>query len=226
MHTLVARLVDLFFPRRCVSCGRRGAWLCLRCRPSLPRLPDHRCQRCASPIAGVALCSDCWRDPPAFDSLICAYSFEGPLRTAIHHLKYRRGTHLADPLAEAVLAVVTLPEIDRLVPVPLHPHRLTARGYNQAELLAQAYGRHLSRPVAASALIRVRETPAQTRLSAARRRANLRGAFVARPEEVQGQRVLLVDDVATTTGTLRAAAHALKEAGAARVDALIVARTL
>lgn len=226
MDSLLAGLLDLFFPRRCVACGQRGEWICCSCRPNLPTLPVARCRGCGAPIDGASRCSDCWSDPPTFDELICGFRFEGSIRVAIHQLKYRRGTHLAEPLAQAVLSVVSVPPADLLVPVPLHPRRRAWRGYNQAELLASAYGRCLNLPISITALERVRDTPVQTGLIAARRRTNLRGAFAGRIPEVQGRHVLLVDDVTTTTGTLRAAAGALKDAGASRVSALVVARAI
>lgn len=218
-------LLDLLFPPRCVGCARRGSWLCPACLRQLPRLPTERCRRCAQPWPGGAACLDCWSDPPPFATIAAAFPFEGTIRTAIHQLKYRKARHLARPLARAGLAVLTsLPSVDLLVPIPLHPARLAERGYNQSTLIAQVFAEHLAVPVVADALVRVRDTPAQVTVPAAQRRANVQGAFAVGRADVRGARVGLVDDVATTTSTLRAAALALRRAGAARVDALVVAR--
>jgi len=217
-------LLDLLFPRRCCGCGRRGAWICDECRAAILPLPEARCRRCATPLRSVATCSACWRDAPEFASIACGFLFDGPMRRAVHQLKYDRARHLAAPLAEALLAAVTLPDdLDVVAPVPLHPRRLRQRGYNQSELLARIVADRLNVPLAVDILTRVRDTPSQTTLPAATRWSNVRGAFEASPK-ARGLRILLVDDVATTTGTLRAAASALKSAGATRIDAAVLAR--
>jgi ComF family protein len=222
-------LLDLLFPPRCVGCGSRGDWLCRRCRASQPRLPEARCRRCAASLAGVALCPDCWRDPPGFAALTCGFRFAGPIRAGIHQLKYRRARHLAEPLVDALLEVVDgaadpFCRDSLLVPVPLHPARLAARGYNHALLLARVIAQRTRLPVDDHTLVRVRDTPAQVTLPAKERWANVRDAFALARDDLRGASVLLVDDVATTTSTLRAASRALQQGGASRVNALVVAR--
>lgn len=116
--------------------------------------------------------------------------------------------------------------VDVVIPVPLHPARLAARGYNQAALLGAAVAGELAVPLVARALSRTRATPPQARLDRAARLGNVAGAFRVRmPARVRGRRVLLIDDVSTTGATLAACAAALREAGAAEVTALVVART-
>jgi ComF family protein len=114
---------------------------------------------------------------------------------------------------------------DILIPVPLYPRRKRVRGYNQSALLARELGRHVGLPVEEGALVRERNTPSQAeRLSAKERKVNVAGAFGYRGQGLQGQRVLLIDDVATTGATLDACAQALRQAGAASVWALTFAR--
>ncbi len=113
-----------------------------------------------------------------------------------------------------------LSRADIAVPVPLHRRRQRARGFNQAAELA----RHLELP-ALLALTRVRATPSQTDLPAARRHANVRDAFALRRGiDVHGLRVVLIDDVSTTGATLESCARVLREAGAVEVSALTAAR--
>jgi len=114
---------------------------------------------------------------------------------------------------------------DCIAAVPLHWRRRWGRGFNQSELLARRLA-GLSGVPFASLLKRVRATPAQAGLSSARRRRNLAGAFACRRQaaSLQGQRILLIDDVMTTGSTLAACARVLKRAGAARVGVLTVAR--
>jgi ComF family protein len=112
-----------------------------------------------------------------------------------------------------------------LVPVPLHPRRLRERGFNQSELLAQALGRRSGLVVAPEALVRRKETPPQTGLTAAARRSNVSGAFtVRRRSRVAGRVVVLVDDVVTTGATARACAAALRAAGTTEVRLVTAAR--
>ena len=112
-----------------------------------------------------------------------------------------------------------------LVPVPLHPRRRLERGYNQSELLAREIHRRTRLEMAARALVRRKETAPQAGLSAAARRRNVTGAFAVRQRpRVAGRVVVLLDDVWTTGATALACARILKEAGAAEVRLLSVAR--
>ena len=218
-------VLNVFFPPRCVNCRERGNWLCTTCLAVAKRLPAAHCRRCAIPSMGVAICPRCWRDPPSFDQISCAFLFEGPIRTAIHALKYRGARHLAEPLVEAALAELTVPAADLIVPVPLFASRFAERGYNQSSLLADAVGRRVGTPIVEVGLRRIRDTPAQVSLPAAERWQNVNGAFAAESSLVGQRSVLLVDDVATTGNTLRAASEALKRGGARQIHVLIVART-
>jgi ComF family protein len=156
------------------------------------------------------------------------------MRAAIHALKYGGRTPVAGPLAALLVERGTAllpadagggPAFDGVVPVPLHPARLAERGFNQAELLAAPCAAAWGRPLLPQALGRVRPTQPQTELDADARRRNVAGAFaVRRPAEVAGRRLLLVDDVLTTGATVRAAARALREGGAAAIGVLVLAR--
>ena len=109
--------------------------------------------------------------------------------------------------------------------MPLHPRRERSRGYNQSLLLAREAGKVLGLPVEWNALRRLRPTPSQARSATQEeRQANVAGAFVAEPALVQGQRVLVIDDVCTTGATLEACAIAMKQAGATSVWGLTLAR--
>jgi ComF family protein len=151
---------------------------------------------------------------------------EGPLRTAILRLKYKNDIGLADafgPLLEGCWRTHAL-EADLLVPVPLAAGRQQARGYNQATLLADALGQRVGVPRQTGALFRTRETPAQVGLGWTERYANVTGAFAADPDLVRGRTIALIDDVCTTGATFAACAAALRQAGAAAVWGVAVAR--
>jgi len=152
--------------------------------------------------------------------------FDGILREAIHHLKYKNGRQLAIPLGDLLLddwkAQPCLADV--IVPVPLHKEREQARGYNQSTLLAQRLAQGTGLPLAEHALQRTRQTPPQVGLSAYERWLNVREAFACPEPHLAGQHPLLIDDVCTTGATLSACAHALHERGAETVYALVLAR--
>ncbi|HSE04620.1 MAG TPA: ComF family protein [Methylomirabilota bacterium] len=177
------------------------------------------------------LCRSCRRRAPAFDYGRAAAPYDGVMREAVHAFKFVGRRALAAPLGDllAELGAAALPAgmPDLLVPVPLHPRRERERGFNQATLLARRLGRAWGCPVRGDVLIRAVATPSQTELDAAARRANVRRAFrLRRPACVAGRHVVLVDDVLTTGATLSECARCLREAGAALVGVLTVARVV
>lgn len=219
-------LLDVIFPPRCVCCGHDGQWWCATCQAQVQVIPDPVCPQCGRPQHNTLLCSLCRHSPPQIDGIRSAVIFEGPLREAIHHLKYRGRTSLAEPLGSLLIAhwqAAPLPA-DMLVPVPLHHARLHERGYNQSSLLAEQLARASGLPVVEAALKRIKATLPQITLDAAQRKANVQDAFEACPDLVQGRQVLLIDDVCTTGATLEACSHALKQAGAKSVWALTLGR--
>jgi ComF family protein len=161
------------------------------------------------------------------ESIRAVALFDGPLRHAIHALKYRRLSALAEPLGDLLADFwIQAPErADAVVPVPLHAARQRERGYNQAALLAHRVGRRAGAPVHPNALRRVRATAVQMSLNASDRKTNVAGAFECADQAMRGKQVLLIDDVCTTGATLDACAVALRSAGAASVRGLALART-
>jgi ComF family protein len=213
---------------QCADCARAvnptGALVCDRCGVSLgsgvlaERAEDGR-----------LICPACHAAPPAFAAARAALIYDEAAKRLILPLKYARRTDLARWLARRMAAAAPelLHRAEVLVPVPLHWRRLMQRGYNQAALLAGHLGRQGRRPVAYSALRRLRATPPLGERGAAERAALLEGVFAVPGREarhIAGRRVLLVDDVLTSGATLSACARALLAAGAVRVDAIAAAR--
>jgi ComF family protein len=148
---------------------------------------------------------------------------------SIRALKYGRRRAIAAPLADLLAERFPFEpdEFDVLVPVPLHLARLRDRGFNQALLLARGPARRFGLPVADRLLMRTRPTVPQVGLAETERRRNLRGAFAVRSgQPVEDMRVLVVDDVTTSTATADACATALLSQGARSVDVLTLARTI
>ena len=173
-------------------------------------------------------CASCLAYPPAYHSARAALRYDDASRPLVLAFKHGgRTDRLASFAAQMQRAGrVALGAADQLVPVPLHRSRLIRRRYNQSALLARALSRRTGTPVA-QPIIRTRRTRSQGELSAVGRRRNVGGAFaVPDPEAVSGRHLVLIDDVMTTGATLNACARTLKRAGAARVDALCLARVV
>ncbi len=238
----LARIGRGLWAPRCLVCGERAAGpldLCMRCGAALPWMPPA-CLCCAMPlparapalslpagdlVAGGRLCGACQRDPPALAQAHAAFLYGFPLDRLLPRLKFHRDLAAGRLLAQAMAAAFAACERpDALVPVPLHHARLRQRGYNQALELARPLGRMLGLPMQPGLLLRIRDTAAQSRLDAGARSANLRDAFDVPPRVDVPAHLVLVDDVMTTGATLDAAAEALLEAGADRVDAWVCAR--
>ncbi len=161
----------------------------------------------------------------SFDAAYSFGSFEDSLQQLIHLFKYGKVETLAGPLSRLLLRALPRDEkFDLVMAMPMHWRKQWERGFNQAELLAIPVAKRLGlRP--ATHLRRKRYTKSQAGLDELERRENLKGSFsVRRPEQILGKRILLVDDVFTTGATLRTAAETLKNAGAAHVSVLTLAR--
>lgn len=230
LHAAVA--VDAWLRRlwrqECALCGGDGGTdgLCAPCRGDLP--PNRpACVRCAAPVgSALALpCGACLRRPPPWHAARVPFRYDWPLDGLITAMKFGRRLALAATLG-AVLADALdglVPGDAAVVPVPLHRWRLAARGFNQAAELAAPVARRLGLAWLPDALTRVRATPPQSGLSAARRRANLRNAFAVHPR-LRGRDLVLVDDVVTTGSTATAVARACRRAGVGRITLVALAR--
>jgi len=182
---------------------------------------------------GDGRCRGCHEFEPDFDRAVSYGEYAGNVRGLIHLLKYDNVTPavpvLGQLLAEAIQQLDVKGEsAPVLVPVPLHASKRSERGFNQAELIVRAAVKHLPQPLEVAAVLkRTRPTHSQVGLTREERIANLRDAFrVIDPARVKGRTVIVVDDVMTTGTTVSECARVLKKAGAERVWAATVARTL
>jgi len=239
-HALAAtsRLVlDIALPTLCVSCREpvNGEGVCAACWAKLSFIAPPFCPRLGIPFVydpGPDLLSmEAIANPPAFSRARSAVRYDDVARTLVHALKYQDRTDLAPAMGRwmARAGKELLGEADMLVPVPLHWRRGWSRRYNQSGALARVISRQSGARVAAESLRRVRATEQQIGLSRAQRASNVQGAFKVaadRMADIQGRRVILVDDVLTTGATVDACARALLRAKAAQVDVLTFARVV
>lgn len=236
----LVRLIRAVTASRCMACPAVVATpgLCPECAGELAPRSGGYCPGCGvlfeSPDQPVTLCAACRLTPRPWDALGFYAGYGGTLRQLILGLKFGRGLSglkvLSDLACRAFEEHQARPggfaqgRPDLVTAVPLYWTRLARRGFNQSLELARAVSRAAGARLEPGALTKTRRTTAQSKLSARERKANLAGAFRADPALVDGRRALLVDDVMTTGSTLEAAARALRLAGAARVEVLVVAR--
>jgi len=197
-------LLDWIYPPRCIACGMLFApvhnkprpWLCESCRPLLTPAP----------------CT------PEYENLHAAFLYDETLRDMLHEIKFRNKRQTAEGLGH-ILAESTeaesLPKADYIVPIPMHPAKKRARGFNQAEIIARPLSKKLNIPIARDMLRRVKNTRPQAGLSGRSRRHNLEGAFSFNAKKYSRgvKSVLLLDDIFTSGATIGACAGVLAENG-------------
>ena len=229
------RAIDVVLPPLCLGCRSRimvHDALCPICWRQIDFIRPPLCDRVGVPmpfdIGGPMLSAAATADPPEFDRARAVARYDELMRILIHNFKFndshnaRRlfGRWLAEAGAELISGA------DLLVPVPLARWRLLGRRFNQAQILAAEAARLTRKPVDPFALVRTRSTAHQIGLSRQQRQRNVSGVFRVPAHElpkVAGKAILLVDDVVTSGATASAAATALKQAGARRVDVLALA---
>ena len=241
----VSEILDIAFPRRCAACGKinfegRLNTICDSCAESLFVAKTGRCLVCSEilSISGnlpdMEGCSECFGDPPNFSHSRAIFAYAGSGKVLIEALKYGGDLRVLKDVELLAREVPDLPEFlenATLVPVPLHWKKRMRRGFNQSELICKTLVKTFPRLniKIANILGRVKNTPSQTSLEKDERKRNVAGAFevLSPPKRMEGKsRIIVVDDVMTTSATLSECARALKASGFKNVDAFALARKL
>ena len=236
LRILAEATLNALYPPHCAQCNAEtpsGVDLCATCAGQASRIEPPFCRQCSQPfdgdITGEFVCHQCRGRTLHFECAVARYRSRGVVRDYIHRFKYDRQYYLRHPLADWLMEALEDERIasqpfDAFVPVPLHRARFRDREFNQAEVLARLLAKRSGKPVL-RALQRIRYTSTQTRLNREQRMENLRNAFrVRHASTVQSRHLVLVDDVFTTGSTVDECARVLREAGAASVRVVTVAR--
>ncbi|MDO5685807.1 MAG: ComF family protein [Neisseria sp.] len=190
------------------------------------RTPDTVCPLCADAGSFSGVCGHCQRNAPTIDALWASFDYSEPVSTLLHEWKYRalpqhtrsmqslmlrHPPHFAEPM-----------DFDWVIPVPLSRERLLTRGFNHAQELAKAAATYCSAPLLPPTGIVREHRPAQTTLDRQNRLRNLKNSFSVQ-FDVNNCNLLLIDDVVTTGATLNELARSLKQKGANRIYAWVLA---
>ena len=227
-----------FYPEACQLCGEARAapaegFVCAECQSEVRFVQPPFCERCGRPFEGEITntfeCANCRDSDLHFRCARSAVIARDKVLDVIHRYKYNRALWF-EPFLAQLLIQQAKPELakekwDCIIPVPLHPAKQREREFNQAERLARRLGEATAIPVENCLLRRVVATRTQTQLSRQERIANVRNAFAsAAATDLQGQRLVLIDDVFTTGATTSACARVLIGSGAREVCVWTLAR--
>lgn len=224
-------ILDLFFPKFCLGCQREGSYLCQDCLAILEVLEYQYCL-CKKPLRlyRAGKCRSCYHKK--LNGLYFALPYQNQLlQTLLHQFKYEPYVkELSEPLASLIIAHFKLSSKPLqfgqdwiLIPIPLSIKREKRRGFNQAKEIAKELAKKINLPLVNDVLLKIRETLPQVELEEKVRMENPQGAFMIQ-KELNGQKILLVDDVYTTGATIEECAKVLKTAGAKEVWGVTVAR--
>jgi len=223
-------LLQLFFPKTCPICEEileRNQEICEKCERSLCYVREPKCKKCGKPFepkeSGSEIreyCADCIKRTHTYEFGMAVFQYSSGLRESIYRFKYHNQRTYAGFYGKAMARYAKQIRelgIQVLIPVPISRKRKTARGYNQAELMAQALGKELNLPVDSYSLVREKNTLPQKELNEQERRNNLKNAFKIAENVIKYKKVLLVDDIYTTGSTIDACSAVLKQAGVEKV---------
>lgn len=227
---MIENILDFFFPKRCLGCGRVGAYICEVCEERIPFLEDQYCAICQKPSVGGFThyrCQGLYKP----DRLLSLLKYQYLGRKLVTALKYEKVTELRTIIGQQVVnfldeSGVSLGESTVVSFVPAHPLKFLERGFNQSELIAREISRAKGLKLL-PVLEKVLETPSQTTLSKKERKENIEGSFAVNSkfsEEVAGHDILLFDDVFTTGSTLLECSKVLKKGGARFIYLLTLAK--
>ena len=225
--------LDFLFPKRCVSCGAFGKYICDRCFSKIEYMEKPICPICQRQAIGGKIHPKCAGEFRP-DGLVVACRYKGAVKLAIRKVKYKWVYDIEKILVDLLASQIwkfDLPQNSILVPIPLHKNRKNWRGFNQAEILAKTLAKKFNVSYS-ELLIRIIETKTQVGLTRDERKENVKGAFSLRPfrhpeldsgSKIRDKNFILVDDVYTSGATMMEAAKVLKRSGAKSVWAMTVA---
>lgn len=221
-------ILDLIFPKTCLSCRKEGKYICENCLEKV-RILKPACPYCEKASIDGFTHTKC-RKKYGLDGLTSTWKYEGVIKKAIWALKFKYSTEVGKEIVQSftheLMTRGPLVKESILVPIPIHWYRENVRGFNQSEEIGKIVAKEMGWGFVPDLLIRNRPTKSQVELSVKDRKQNLRGAFSISPNIPVSQypSIVLFDDVFTTGSTLKEAAKVLKRAGVEKVWGMTIAR--
>lgn len=223
------QLLQYFCSTRCFLCDLEcngHQLICDDCYRTLP-ICHNACKQCGIQLTQNSnRCTQCITSPPSFHRTFSLFNYQPPISQWITQLKFQENLIIAKLFAQYWINYFKnqrseLPEL--ILPVPLHYRRLKERGFNQAVEIAKPIGKHFQIPVAKNMCVKIKNTEAQSNLSAEKRRKNLKNAF-ALSYSIDAKRVAILDDVMTTGNTVSEISALLQKTGVEHIDIWCCAR--
>ena len=227
VYVSLKNILNSTLTHRCEMClqpCQEKEFVCFDCESELPQA-QKSCHQCAIPMAGGGICGQCLQHQPAFDNSHCNYLYQAPLDRWLHTYKHRNRTEWSIKLSRLMLtqAPHNIDQIDAITFVPSSRLSLLRRGFNPAELLAMHIADSLELPLRKKLASRS-HSKQQKELNHLQRVDNVRNSFQLKKQKLNGQHILLIDDVMTTGSTAHTMAALLKQAGASEVTVWCLAR--
>jgi len=229
---MLQTILNQVLPSQCLLCQAKVNQvlpLCAACKDELPW--NHQaCHHCGKHIESKeqTICGHCITSPPNYDRVFTAFKYETPINAWVSSMKFFDQWQFSKILgllfAEKLIKTLKpTNHPDLIIPVPLHPKRITKRGFNQALEIAKPISRAFKIPLDYHSIKRIKNTLAQSELDKPTRDRNLKNAFHIR-KAIKAKHIAIVDDVATTGNTIQAVTDILKKHGVERVDVWVCTR--
>lgn len=201
-------IFDIIFPIQCLNCNQEETWLCKKCLDAIK-------------VSNKKYCN-----------ILITADYNNPiLKKAIHVFKYQFIKDLGKPLAKLIINRIKNQDLRIknyiLIPMPLHKKRLKWRGFNQAEILANHIAEYFNLTVINNALAKIKHTKPQMQIKNEKlRKQNIIKAFQCiKPDLIKNKKIILIDDVCTTSATLSECKNILLKSEAKQVLGLVLAKT-
>jgi ComF family protein len=237
-------LLDIIFPKECLSCSKETEWLCQSCYKKISIKQTQVCPICAKNNFAGNLCKKC-KEEYSLDGVLVASNYNDKLLAkTIKTYKYKLIKELATPLSQLLIDLITqiLNESEKnyfwnnsdnkiikdfknnlIIPIPLHKKRENWRGFNQSEELAIIFSKYFNLEINSKNLKRIKFKRPQTKLDKEERFKNITNSFIWNGKNLHKKNIILVDDVSTSTATLNECAKVLKENNAGNIWGLVIA---
>lgn len=217
-------ILDLIYPRRCPICFKivkeKGKKICNSCRKHLIYIKEPKCKKCSKPIEQVEeeYCIDCNRRKFSYEYGLALWVYNDYLKKSISNFKNKNKIEYSDFYVDEIIKSfgkkIKEMNVDALIPIPLHKRKHKARGYNQAEIIANKIGKSLDIKVISNLINRTMYTKPQKDLNDKERLLNLKDAFIINNKHAEKyknklKKVIIVDDIYTTGSTIESCTKVL-----------------